>query len=113
MFYIRPRGGFTSRLAKIASKQPNVSLPVLLDGPYGGLIAVTLTKFDRALIIAGGSGAGYTLPLIEDVVRRLNGQHDTDSEEKGTSLRPRQTVLQVIVSTRDHDTRRWYHEAIN
>ncbi len=113
VFYIRPRGGFTSRLAKIASKQPNVSLPVLLDGPYGGLNATTLTKFDKALIIAGGSGAGYTLPLIEDVVRRLDGQHDTGSEEKGISLRPRQTVLQVIVSTREHDTRRWYHEAIN
>lgn len=49
---------------------------------------MTLTKFGKALVMAGGSGAGYMLPLIEDVARRLNEQHDTDSEEKGTSVRP-------------------------
>lgn len=113
VFYIRPRGGFTSRLAKIAGKQPNVLLPVLLDGPYGGVNATTLTKFDKALIIAGGSGAGNTLPLIEHIARHFDESLNTISDEKEASLRPRKTVLQVLFSTRDDDTRRWYHEAVD
>ena len=114
VFYIRPRGGFTSRLANIAGKQPNISLPVLLDGPYGGVNALTLTKFDMALVIAGGSGAGYTLPLIEDIARRFEEQYDTVSDrEKEVSVRPRKTVLQVVVATRDHPTRQWYLEAVD
>lgn len=112
VFYIRPRGGFTSRLAKLAGKQPNISLRVLLDGPYGGVNAKTMTKFDKALVIAGGSGAGFTLSLIEDVVQRLSQQHGTVSDEKEAVLRPRKTVLQVVLATRDRDTQRWYHEAI-
>lgn len=111
VFYIRPRGGFTSRLAKLAAKQPNVSLPVLLDGPYGGT-NTTLAKFGKALIIAGGSGAGYTLPLIEDVARKFE-EGKTTSEEKEANLQRRKTVLQVLISTRDYDTRSWYHEAID
>lgn len=112
VFYIRPRGGFTSRLAKLAGKQPNISLRVLLDGPYGGVNAKTMTKFDKALVIAGGSGAGFTLSLIEDVVQRLSQQHGTVSDEKEVVLRPRKTVLQVVLATRDRDIQRWYHEAI-
>ena len=113
VFYIRPRGGFTSRLAKIAAKQPDVSLPVLLDGPYGGINAKTLTKFDKALIIAGGSGAGYTLPLIEDVARRFEERHETVSEDNKSSFSRRKTVLQVVLSTRESETRSWYYEAID
>ena len=107
VFYIRPRGGLTSRLAKIASKQPDVSIPVLLDGPYGGVDALTITKFDKALIIAGGSGAGYTLALVEDVARRF------DEQEKGACLQARKTILQVIISTRDDSTRVWYQSAVD
>lgn len=113
VFYIRPRGGFTSRLARIAARQPNISLPILLDGPYGGMNATTLAKFDKALIIAGGSGAGYTLPLIEDVARKYEESATTTSEKKEASNPRRKTVIQVLISTRDLDTRIWYHEAID
>lgn len=113
VLYIQPRGGFTSRLARLAAKQPDARFRVLLDGPYGGVDAKTLAKSDKALIIAGGSGAGFTLPLIEDVIRRLYRIHDSNCEEKGAILQPRKTELQVTLATRDRSTQEWYHEAID
>lgn len=38
VFYIRPQGGFTFRLAHIAEAHPNKKMRVLLDGPYGASI---------------------------------------------------------------------------
>ena len=74
--YNKPRGGFTSRLS---SKQTNVSLPILLDGPYRDMNATTLREFNKAFIIAGGSGTGYTLALIEDTVYRVDEEQETTS----------------------------------
>ena len=43
--------GFTRRL-KIA----NTDLPALIDGPYGGLEADSLTKYDKILLMSNGIG---------------------------------------------------------
>ncbi|KAI9740304.1 MAG: hypothetical protein M1834_004882 [Cirrosporium novae-zelandiae] len=113
VFYIKTRSGLTSRLGHLALKQPNISIQVLLDGPYGGM-DTTLSKFDKALIIAGGSGAGFTLPLIEDLLRHLSFRNakQTPSDDKQASKGP-QTEIQVVLSTRDRKTQEWYSKALN
>ncbi|KAF2091902.1 ferric reductase [Saccharata proteae CBS 121410] len=101
-FLIAPAGGFTSRLSRLAEKQPNMSVRVLLDGPYGGLNVRTLATFDKALLIAGGSGAGFTLPLLEDTLRKAR----TGSDEV------RSTHVHVIVATRSREVLDWYSEEV-
>ncbi|KXS99408.1 hypothetical protein AC578_8131 [Pseudocercospora eumusae] len=58
VLYIRPRGGFTSRLARHAESHSNSFIRVLIDGPYGGVEMQKLVTSQRQLIVAGGSGAG-------------------------------------------------------
>ncbi|TVY33102.1 Ferric/cupric reductase transmembrane component [Lachnellula subtilissima] len=67
-FYVKPAGGFTARMAKLAGTQERI--PVSIDGPYGdSLTAQKLSEKDAVVLIAGGSGAGYLLPLLETLVR--------------------------------------------
>jgi predicted ferric reductase len=54
--YIRLKSGTTGRMGRlIASSQTKSGVGVLLDGPYGGMQG-SLKVYDRALLIAGGSG---------------------------------------------------------
>jgi NAD(P)H-flavin reductase len=103
VLYVKPIGGLTARLAKLASKFPNILVPIMLDGPYGGLTIKTFAKFDKVIIVAGGSGAGFTLPLIKDILRR---QH-----QEGESASPK-TQIHVILSTRNHALKLWYQKEI-
>lgn len=121
VFYIRPRGGFTKRLALIAAKSPNASLRVLLNGPYGGLPNGAMAKFCKVLLIAGGSGAGFLLPLMEDTVRCLALQWGEEESSKDGPKElivrdPRRTnkptEIQVILATRDAKTEKWFRETI-
>jgi len=96
---IKPQKGFTSRLAKMAKLKPGTAVPVGLDGPYGGLSVRSLSDFDRALIIAGGSGIGFTLPIIEDIL------HRKDFERRGAG---RVTRIHVIVAIRSLEMRDWF-----
>ncbi|TDZ29640.1 Ferric/cupric reductase transmembrane component 7 [Colletotrichum spinosum] len=100
VFYIKPRGGITGRLAKMAGRSPGVTVPVLLDGPYGGVTSRWFRGFDRTLIVAGGSGAGFSLPLIEDFLRSR-----ADISEKAK--------LRVVVASRDPRFREWYSRALD
>ncbi|KAJ5128270.1 hypothetical protein N7526_006436, partial [Penicillium atrosanguineum] len=99
VFYVKARGGVTGRLMAIARKTPGAQVPVLMDGPYGGIQAGKLEDFDKNLIIGGGAGAGLTLSMIEDFIRFSNTQ-----EEK--------RELKVIVATRDPGMRSWYTRAL-
>lgn len=71
VFYVRPHGGITKRLHEFAKASPGETLPVLLDGPYGGMDAAAFESFDRFLVIAGGSGGGTILPILETLARRV------------------------------------------
>jgi ferric-chelate reductase len=42
---------------------------VMIDGPYGGC-SVDLGDFESVLLVAGGSGATFTLGLLDDIVGR-------------------------------------------
>ncbi|OHW98060.1 ferric reductase transmembrane [Colletotrichum incanum] len=99
IFYVQPRGGVTSRLAKIAEKSPKVSVPVLLDGPYGGVTSRWFSGFDQTLVIAGGAGAGFSLPIIQHFLQSGHAKK-TGSEMK------------VVVATRDSEFREWYCQAL-
>lgn len=68
VFYIKPTKGITARLGSLAGSQKTV--PVFLDGPYGGIHVGSFGHFDRVLLIAGGSGGGFLLPVLEDILRR-------------------------------------------
>ncbi|EED17376.1 ferric reductase transmembrane component, putative [Talaromyces stipitatus ATCC 10500] len=70
VFYIRPRGGDTKFLMAQAIKHPNTEIPVLMDGPYGGIPSTQLNFSDSALAVGGGAGAGFTLAVIEHILQR-------------------------------------------
>ena len=65
VFYVQPRGGTTGRLAKIAAKQPGYTVPVLIDGPYGGVQNRSLTEYTRSIVVTCGSGAAVCLKMVE------------------------------------------------
>ncbi|KAI6909861.1 hypothetical protein KC318_g2798 [Hortaea werneckii] len=103
VFYIRPRAGFTARLARHAESHPGVKVPVLLDGPYGGVDMRKLESSDRLVVFAGGSGAGWVLPFVTAFIRR---REMTGSGSPAPSMR-------IVFVTRDLATRRWFELEIS
>lgn len=99
VFFVQPRDGLTGRLAALARKQPDNSVSVLLEGPYGGMPTRWYKGFDRTLLVAGGSGCGFTLALIESWLR---AGETLDSERH----------LEVVLATRDPEMRIWYMEEL-
>ncbi|OJT14547.1 Ferric reductase transmembrane component 3 [Trametes pubescens] len=57
------------RLVTDKGEQPGVPVQVMLDGPYGGS-SVDLGDYESVLLVAGGSGATFTLGLLDDIVAR-------------------------------------------
>lgn len=67
-FLIRGRTGFTGRLRELASTKGSVSsIPAFIDGPYG--CPPDLRNFSTCILIAGGSGVSYILPLLLETIR--------------------------------------------
>ncbi|KAK0459861.1 ferric reductase NAD binding domain-containing protein [Desarmillaria tabescens] len=75
-FIIVPMKGFTSSLKDYCKQAGGRrDLFVLLDGPFGHSTP-ELRAFDKALLIAGGSGIAYILPIFQDLVRCRKGEVD-------------------------------------
>ncbi|PBK78328.1 hypothetical protein ARMSODRAFT_947219 [Armillaria solidipes] len=73
-FFIVPMKGFTSSLKEYCKRAGGRrDLFVLLDGPFGHTTP-ELRAFDNALLIAGGSGIAYILPVFQDLVRCNKGE---------------------------------------
>ncbi|KAG2095889.1 ferric reductase NAD binding domain-containing protein [Suillus discolor] len=71
VFFINVREGFTARLKDAALKGDKVK--VFVDGPYGP--SPNLGSYDTSVLIAGGSGVSYTLPVLLDTIERVrNGE---------------------------------------
>ncbi|RDX53967.1 hypothetical protein OH76DRAFT_1342942 [Lentinus brumalis] len=66
VFLIRGRSGFTGRLREHASRHGICRVPAFIDGPYG--CPPDLTGFTTCILVAGGSGVSYTLPLLLNLV---------------------------------------------
>lgn len=66
-FVLRPYSGLTCRLFNRASSASgSLNLSVLLDGPYssGAAEHVAVSSSDRTLVVAGGTGLSFALPLV-------------------------------------------------
>lgn len=105
IFFVHPRGGLTTRLAKAAVQRPEFSVPVLLDGPYGGIQGRPLYTYDHALIIACGAGAALSLPFVMENLLRSAWQAKTDGKIVISKV-------QVVIATRDMHLVRWYEDAL-
>ncbi|KAH9899749.1 ferric reductase NAD binding domain-containing protein [Cubamyces lactineus] len=68
VFLIRGRRGFTGRLREHANRHGQSRVPAFVDGPYG--CPPDLSGYSTCVLIAGGSGVSYTLPLLLDLVHR-------------------------------------------
>ncbi|KAK6614149.1 ferric reductase transmembrane [Botrytis cinerea] len=68
-FYIRHQAGFTARLYSHAMNRPGVQVPVFVDGPYGGIDNQKYFSSGRLIVVAGGSGAGWMLPFVEQFLQ--------------------------------------------
>jgi predicted ferric reductase len=122
VFYIRPHGGLTAKLHAHALEHPASSTPVLVDGPYGGIDTRKYSNVDHALVVAGGSGAGWCLPFVEQFIRQhersrdihLNPE-DISQTEKGvhTGNPTRSVSLRVVLATRDSASRGWFLGAVD
>ena len=119
VFYIRHQGGFTAKLYQHALLKSDVPIPVVVDGPYGGVNPSRLWDADRLLVIAGGSGAGWCLPFIEHFARSVSTASDEEQAngepvEKSAprSLRSRHTSLRVVLATRDTTSRLWFERTV-
>ncbi|KAH7903964.1 hypothetical protein BJ138DRAFT_1073787 [Hygrophoropsis aurantiaca] len=71
VFIINVRKGFTKRLGEVAAR--NGKVKVFVDGPYGP--PPDLDSYDTSILVAGGSGVSYTLPVFLDIIERArNGK---------------------------------------
>ncbi|KAF8132563.1 ferric reductase NAD binding domain-containing protein [Boletus edulis] len=95
-FYIGVKSGFTRRLKDVAARGDR--LKVYIDGPYGEV--VNLGCYDTSLLIAGGRGITFTLPVLLNII---------ESVRNGSSRCRRVTL---IWSIRDADFLNWVSESL-
>lgn len=119
-FYVKPRGGFTARLAAAASAGKKSSVPVLIEGAYGGLHGRPLTEYDRALVMACGSGAGFSLPFVMEWMRSAAAAAATPAvfsipqgpeEKQRPAAAPKK--MTVVLATRDASLLDWYEATLS
>ena len=46
-----------------------IPIQVMIDGPYGGL-SIDLGEYENVLLVAGGSGASFTVGVLDEIVGR-------------------------------------------
>ncbi|EIW61249.1 uncharacterized protein TRAVEDRAFT_69649 [Trametes versicolor FP-101664 SS1] len=99
VFIVRGRNGFTGRLREHAQRSGESRVAAFVDGPYG--CPPDLSKYSTCILVAGGSGVSYTLPLLVDLVHRARA---------GTS-----DVRRVIFvwAVRDAEHLQWISKVLN
>lgn len=66
----RQRGPTTTTLSQLV-QDDNVVATLALEGPYGSpAVLAAAARYDRVLLVAGGIGATYTLPLYRAVLEK-------------------------------------------
>ncbi|KAK2596642.1 hypothetical protein QQS21_006263 [Conoideocrella luteorostrata] len=68
-FVIASQVGFTGDLHKYALANPGVPLKASIEGPYGTV--PDPSAFETVVLVAGGSGASFTIGLAHAVLRRI------------------------------------------
>ncbi|EGD92822.1 ferric-chelate reductase [Trichophyton tonsurans CBS 112818] len=102
--YVKPYEGITQTLSDSARDVSSLKLRVLLEGPYGGISFGSMSRFDSILIITGGSGASFSFPVVEDVLRSC-ATEDSADQVKGKTLN-------IIYAARSSLMAQWYEEKI-
>jgi len=74
-FVVSAHNGFTKDLHAYAAKTPGASLKASVDGPYGTLL--DFARYDKIVLVAGGSGASFTFAVAMDLVKRLEASAKT------------------------------------
>ncbi|KAI1847989.1 hypothetical protein JX266_006102 [Neoarthrinium moseri] len=68
LFLVKARDGFTRKLRDHGAVDKSVDVSVCLEGPYGGLARPLLAKrYDKVLLIAGGSGISACLSWLSQL----------------------------------------------
>jgi ferric-chelate reductase len=106
-FFVKPTAArnkkstaFTARLASAVSGKAQVGMRVFLEGPYSGVDnASLLARFEHVVYIAGGSGAGFSLGVVEDAIRSQQRKNNA-------------ATVQVVYATRSVGVARWYKDKI-
>ncbi|KAG2157689.1 ferric reductase NAD binding domain-containing protein [Suillus bovinus] len=96
VFFINVHRGFTKNLKEVAAKKGIVK--VFVDGPYGS--SPDLGSYDTSVLVAGGSGISYTLPVFLNVIEQAR---------KGKSSCKR---VVFIWSIRQAESVQWIEEAL-
>lgn len=67
----RVAGDWTRALNEVAlQEQKTHRMSVMMDGPYGGS-TIDIGEYESVLLVAGGSGATFTVGLLDDIVGRV------------------------------------------
>ncbi|KAJ5887517.1 hypothetical protein N7495_007558 [Penicillium taxi] len=96
-FLIRAENGGTRRFFKYASKKDGLlgiseapstrARVVFIEGPYGSLRP--LRQFDSVVLLAGGMGATFIIPLLRDIVSAWKGVQGSKSGQLAATKRIR------------------------
>ncbi|KAL4883924.1 ferric reductase NAD binding domain-containing protein [Aspergillus karnatakaensis] len=124
-FLIRAEKGGTRRFLRYASKHVGNSglgevggagagvvasggkpRTVFLEGPYGS--HRPLSQFDSVVLIAGGMGATFTVPLLRDLVARWKDEHAKEGLQRTVTKR-----IRFIWVTRSRVHLSWFGDHIN
>ena len=111
-FIVHPRNGFTRRLREFAEDVGSGGpISAFVDGPYG--CPPDISAYEKVVLIAGGSGITFILPLLLDMIRYVpfplspkgvgSGAH-TRSRSKLTPIATVCRLVLVIWTIRDPRT---------
>lgn len=66
---VRTHGGFSKRIHRFASDNPDAVLRGFVSGPYGS--PPKWDAFETLVLIGASTGASFTVPILESVTRKL------------------------------------------
>lgn len=112
VFYVKRHRGFTAKLYEYALQNPGAQVSVLVDGPYGGVNTQNLVNSNHLVVIAGGSGAGWTLPFIEQYIASQTRRADEECKEGERGGSPFLS-LRLILASRDAESCSWYRQVVS
>jgi predicted ferric reductase len=75
-FVISSYDGFTSSLHTYAKNNPGGKLRASVDGPYGS--NPDSRKFDKTVLVAGGSGVTFTLGITQDMLNKMGSNESKE-----------------------------------
>uniref|UniRef100_A0A0W0F9E4 ferric-chelate reductase (NADPH) n=2 Tax=Moniliophthora roreri TaxID=221103 RepID=A0A0W0F9E4_MONRR len=92
---VRQASGVTKRLAKhLGGKDADATIPVFLDGPFGG-IHNDLSIYEHVVLIAGGTGITFIMPVLQDLIQKSKNEECVCKS------------IQVLWSVRDEESISW------